>query len=646
MGLVLPGSIYCRASIVVVGAAEGVHAGGLYPGVEMLLLLSRVLIKQDRRKQKEYFERNRLKSKMKLLGVLSPAQNSAVSLDLLNLYMVNQISCKKKVPETVKRPVHVNMNRDIKVPLRKHDLELPMSPDCTPSKLCLDDTEDNIHSQKLGSKDEHDSVQLSQHIGSCSVFEPQFHRTENYSYPSPSFSAEVSCNRHSPRQTCTPRAAPNPWKAAYESTRNEQLNKVNCSHSLVSKLNDGEGVFHSSYKVTQFGTLFGQIQSLGNEKFLTPAKTMSEDCRSMDTRRQADFIIKKQPVQDILGDNGKEFSRFFADKTQPTHGFVSENQDSIVNQNIIDLLNIDQQRMKETFDKCGHDNLGDICAVIHSESHSIDGCIKGIFTVPEPAFICYPETCQSSKNYQKEYSDEIDCVNTSFEKNCYSATSGKIGTLKNDHQEKMPQKNTQNSSGAFPSEDSQSWAFGLGENLMDEGGTCSLQEKPVSTKKICFDSSQSSLSASYSPRPTDSSFSSSSDMLSEDEDQISQQIEDSNKISLKTTETDKSSYPEGIRKYLGDQIVKDNDKVHTQNGNSHHMSLTNNTGERPRSQCNSTHTVQTPMHNNCIVQVLQCDAGVQTEREPAVGRKVDAAIQCIILAECMCRSRASSLYCS
>lgn len=41
--------------------------------------------------------------------------------------------------ETVRKPIHVNMHRDIKVPLRKHNLELPMSPHCVPSNLCIDD---------------------------------------------------------------------------------------------------------------------------------------------------------------------------------------------------------------------------------------------------------------------------------------------------------------------------------------------------------------------------------------------------------------------------------------------------------------------------------------------------------------------------
>lgn len=43
--------------------------------------------------------------------------------------------------ETVRKPTHVNMNRDIKMPLRRHDVELPMSPHCVPSNLCIDDIE-------------------------------------------------------------------------------------------------------------------------------------------------------------------------------------------------------------------------------------------------------------------------------------------------------------------------------------------------------------------------------------------------------------------------------------------------------------------------------------------------------------------------
>ncbi|VCX42343.1 unnamed protein product [Gulo gulo] len=62
--------------------------------------------------------------------------------------MVNHISCQKKTPETVRKPIHVNMHRDIKVPLRKHNLELPMSPHCVPSNLCIDDIDNRLGSKK------------------------------------------------------------------------------------------------------------------------------------------------------------------------------------------------------------------------------------------------------------------------------------------------------------------------------------------------------------------------------------------------------------------------------------------------------------------------------------------------------------------
>nr|XP_044601069.1 uncharacterized protein C12orf40-like isoform X5 [Equus asinus] len=168
---------------------------------------TRVLIKQERRKQKEYFEKKRLKSKMKLQGVLSPVKNSAVSLDLLNLYMVNQISCQKKRPETVRKPIHVNMNRDIKMPLRKHDLELPMSPHLVPSNLCIDDMENNLHYQRQGSKEELGPVKLS---------------------------------------------------------------NVNYSNSVISKLNKNQDAFSPSYKTAQFGTLFERLNSMWDTASMWP----------------------------------------------------------------------------------------------------------------------------------------------------------------------------------------------------------------------------------------------------------------------------------------------------------------------------------------------------------------------------------------
>ncbi|XP_070645373.1 regulator of DNA class I crossover intermediates 1 [Bos indicus] len=552
---------------------------------------TRVLIKQERRKQKEYFEKKRLKSKMKLLGVLSPVKNSTVSLDLLNLYMVNQISCQKKISETVRKPMHVNMNKDIKMPLRKHDIELPMSPNCVPSKLCIDDTENNVYYQRLDTKEELDPVQLS---------------------------------------------------------------NVNYSHSLVSKLNENQDTFNPSYETAQSGPLFKRLNSPGNRKFLTrtPTVVVGEDCGSMDERRQSHFITENNSLQHIWKENRKKFSN--EDMNQQTSSLLSDNCDSFISENMINLLNIDQQKIKETFDKYGYDNTRDTYAVIDSDkNHFMDSHIKSIFTDLELGFSnstfkisSHSEKCQPNKICQKEYkNNERNNFSTSFEKDFYSASSNEKGKFENDYQEKIYQEKTQkyqvNHIDNIPLEElhsEQSWDFGVGEILI-EGGMCSLKDGTTSTKKTYLHSSRSSQSSSYSPRPTDSScFNSSSEMLSEDEDQT----EDSNRRSIKTKETANNFYLENMEKFPCDKVINNNAKFHKQNENFNQFSVNNNIHQFPESQCNSAHILQSKTSNNCILQVAKCDAWVQTESELIMEEKLDAAIQCDIISKCKCRNDVSS----
>ncbi|XP_058599102.1 uncharacterized protein C12orf40 homolog isoform X2 [Neofelis nebulosa] len=580
---------------------------------------------------------------MKLLGVLSPVKNSTVSLDLLNLYMVNHISCQKKTPETVRKPTHVNMHRDIKMPLRKHDLELPMSPHYIPSKLCIDDVEN-----KLGNKKELAPVQLSQVMDSERMFEPQFNRIENCSFTPPSFAAELSSNRNITKQNFIPRTAPSPQKVAYENKQDEQLIKVNYSNSLVSKLNENQDALSPSYKTAQFGSLFERLNSPRNRNFLTgrPVRVMGEDCGSMNEQRQTDFITEKQSIQPIWRENRREVSNFLEDMNQPTASLISENCNSFISENVINLLNADQQRIKKTFDKCGYDSMGDNCANTSSDkNHSAGQCIRSIFTDPELTFSCstfnethYPERCQPNKKYQKEYNNnERNTFTISFKKDCCIASSENKGKFESDCQEKTPQNEIQkhpvNYMGNISLEglhSNPSWDLGFGEIPMEEGGTCSLKDRPTS-KKIYLDSSQSSQSTSYSPRPTDSCFSSSSEMLSEEEDKILQHVEESNRRAIRTKQITSNFYPERMPKPPCDGIIKNNAKIHEQNENLDHLSMKDNTDRFPQSQCNSAHNSQNITSNNCILQVARCDAWVQTDSEPIMEKKLDAAIQCDII---------------
>ncbi|XP_049740808.1 uncharacterized protein C12orf40 homolog [Elephas maximus indicus] len=620
---------------------------------------TRVLIKQERRKQKEYFEKKRLKSKMKLLGVLSPAKNSTASLDLLNLYIVNQISCKKEMSEIVRKPIHVNMNRDIKMPLRKHDLELSMSPNCVPSKLCLDDRE-NIHYQRLGSKEELGSVQSSQVMDSYSMSQPQFNRIENCRFSLPPFSSELPSNSHIPKQKFTPQITPSPWKVAYGKKQNEQPSNVNYSRCLLPKFNERKDALSSSYKAAQFGTLFERLNSPGNGNFLTerPAVIMGEDCGSMNERRESDFITEKQTVQPFRGENRKAVLNCIEDANQAIPSSLSENCDSFFSQNMINLLNLDQQRIKENTDKCGCDS-GDICAVTSSsKKYFTDRCLRSIFTVPELTYsnstfnkTSNPEKCQPKNGYQKKYiNNEGNNFSTSFEKHCYPASSEKTGKYESNYQKKIPQKKIQkypvNNMGNIPLEElhsEQSWDMGLGETLMEERGACSLKSSRTSTKKIYLDSSQSSQSTGYSPRQTDSSYSSSSEMPSEDEDQVLPQSEDSNRRFIETKETTNNVYLNRMSKLSDDRIIKNNASIHKQNEISPQFSKKNNSDQFSQSQHNSAYILQNKTNNNCILQAAKCDAWVQTESEHAIEEKLDAAIQCDIISKCKCRSDVSSL---
>ncbi|ERE84816.1 uncharacterized protein C12orf40 homolog [Cricetulus griseus] len=606
---------------------------------------TRVLIKQERRKQKEYFEKNKLKSKMKLLEVFSPVKNPTVSLDLLNLYMVNQIS-SKKTPETTKRPTHVNMNRDLKIPLRKHDLELPMSPHCVPSKLCIDDMEKNVPYQRFCSKEETGPVQSSQDMNSYRMF----NKTENCSYIPPSFPAELPSNRYIPNQNSTPGIELNPRKFTSEKNQNEQFSNGTFSDSLFSKLNNHQDIFSSPQKTAEFGASYERVASPETGNFLTKRPViLGEDYGSPCERRQPDFAMEKTSVQQIWGSNGKAFSDFLEDVIQPTQRNLSSNHDSdvFVSHNMINLLSRDQPGRMATFHKCGYGSVSDTCVFPYDESHSTGGFIKGNFPGPQAAFHNHPlntsylGTCQPKKPPYQEYSNrEVREFRRSFETDCHPTSRGRKGKTESDDQEEALQRNTWEypvySMGDIPLKElhhKQSCDFDRNEIPMEGRGMCPLKGRSMSTEKIYLESSQSSQSASYSPRPTESTFSSSSDLISEDEDQMQQQTEESIK---KATETTDTFCLERVEEHLGDIMVKDNVKIHKQKDNFPQSSV-KNTDTFPVSQYNSGHISQNKTSNDCVLQAGRCDLGVQTENELLMGTTADVAIQCTIISQCSCK---------
>uniref|UniRef100_A0ACB8FR19 Uncharacterized protein n=1 Tax=Sphaerodactylus townsendi TaxID=933632 RepID=A0ACB8FR19_9SAUR len=86
---------------------------------------------------------------MTVLGT-SPLKHSVVSLDLLNLHIVNQISIKKKQPGEfngkVKKPVHVDINQ---IPGTWRSVELPKTPEHEPPKPFLNDVQNRLQKEVL-----------------------------------------------------------------------------------------------------------------------------------------------------------------------------------------------------------------------------------------------------------------------------------------------------------------------------------------------------------------------------------------------------------------------------------------------------------------------------------------------------------------
>ncbi|XP_046878451.1 uncharacterized protein LOC124469310 isoform X3 [Hypomesus transpacificus] len=96
---------------------------------------NRFMMRNDLKKQREYFEKKKMQRKTKIPLPSSPKDTGSGSVDLVTLFIVNQIAAKKENCELPKI-THLNDNRGCVGLIKGEPLELPMSP-CSSSRLSL-----------------------------------------------------------------------------------------------------------------------------------------------------------------------------------------------------------------------------------------------------------------------------------------------------------------------------------------------------------------------------------------------------------------------------------------------------------------------------------------------------------------------------
>ncbi|XP_009873037.1 PREDICTED: uncharacterized protein C12orf40 homolog, partial [Apaloderma vittatum] len=371
---------------------------------------SRIILKQERRKQKEFFEKKKLKSKMKLLGVSSP-KSSAVSLDLLNLYVVNQISTKKDNTKNVRKPVHVDITEGVKIPVRRHNIELPMSPPRIQHMLNLDDVQNRLQKQVLDSRRQHLSEKIKYQHNLSQVTELTYGDSsmEHEDNVARAFGAcplsssgfwSSNCTQLS-EENINPNLMVNTWEQTYEERLQNQPGNSSDQDPWIKKP-ASQCIFRKSDTVPQ--ELFKPLHSLD---YMTSAKKnpvimTSNGPENRELIKESLFDVVKEAAELDAPQDGHDFSilALFEDERQPIRNNPSTKHfNPFVNQSSATIFFVDPDDRNQMTNRNYPYDTREAYPAISEKTSSVDRHLESIFTAPDQ--VLHKSNNASSASYQK-----------------------------------------------------------------------------------------------------------------------------------------------------------------------------------------------------------------------------------------------------
>ncbi|XP_054058332.1 uncharacterized protein C12orf40 homolog [Rissa tridactyla] len=644
-------------SMVCVTALVSPHGTGF--------LRSRIVLKQERRKQKEFFEKRKLKSKMKLLGVSSP-KSSSVSLDLLNLYVVNQISTTKDNRENVRKPVHVDITEDVKIPVRRHNIELPTSPLRTQHMSDLGDIQDRLQKQVLDSRRQHLSEKgkyqhnLSQvteltYADSSMEHEDNIAGAFNACPLSSSVFWSSNCTQFSEENFNT-NIMGNTWKQSYvEYPQNQQGNSSD-QDPWITK-HPSRCIFRKSDAVPQ--ELFKPLHRLDfmNSARKNPVMMTSNESENSEGIKEPLFDVVKETAE-LKAPQDCSFLALFEDESQPIHANPSTKHfNPFVNQSSTEIFFIDPDDRNQMTNRNYPYDTREAYPAINAK-RSVGRHLESIFTAPEQILLksnnassaSYKKTSGLHKTYLQDCHEQqhylIPCENK--EK---PANLEKNETFAYHHDQQINLKeNVQNYSRKKSDDESVKESVWRQKKLFGFEEFTAAQEKEYKVglssnlHKMEKDgeSSLSSQSPSYSPRQAESCFSSSPD-TSEEENTVKKR-EYLNERCLKRDDANlipasaSTEPPRTSRTRTGplqpSSILTREEANHLQEKDSilHATEEENKSHTVPPERSSLHHALK----SEPVTRSTGRDGWSQTERSVTEVEKVDVATQCGTLRVCSC----------